>query len=194
MPEDKLRFEQYGLQGHIEKPLDKKELLRVLSCFLKASTHNGTISRELDKYLDAESGRELESELGRELSEELEGESHESIAREVTPSVVINTSCLDTLAADTSEEVLPQLVEIFTQDAKQRLDQLANSHEKDVIERHLHTLGSSAALYGLTACSDRARQLERCLIEGKDASAELPTFVRLCEQSLEALTQAVGAR
>lgn len=166
MPEDKLRFEQHGLQGHIEKPLDKKELLRVLSSYLTVNNQKGFISGGVNQNLDQTS----------------------------VSKVVVDVSCLDALAADTSEEVLPQLVEIFIQDANQRLKQLSNSQEQDVIERHLHTLASSAALYGLSECSQQARKLERRFMDGQGASVDLPTFILLCEQSLKALNEIISLR
>lgn len=164
MPEDKRRFIEHGLLGHIEKPLDKKELLRAVSKYLEVNN----------------SGSPTEGELVKQESR--------------IAAVLIDLPRLDRLAADTSEEVLPQLVEVFTNDALQRLKQIEESSELKVIERHLHTLGSSAALYGLVSLSEEARRLETALIQGEDISRNLAPFVRCGEQSVDLLMATLKER
>jgi len=162
MPDDKKRFKAHGFVGHIEKPLDKKELARAISLYLKAEPTLGGII--IDQGL---------SEKTRK---------------------VIEISALDQLAADTSEEVLPQLVEVFVRDAEQRIKEIGEDNNADILERHLHTLGSSASLYGLKPCAERARFLELQCKQGIDIGSEIESFIMLCQQSLDALIEAVKVR
>lgn len=162
MPDDKKRFKAHGFVGHIEKPLDKKELARVIAL-----------------YLDAESTLD-ESNIDLDLAE--------------GTKEIVEISALDQLAADTSEEVLPQLVDVFIRDAEQRIKEINEDNNVDILERHLHTLGSSASLYGLKPCAERARFLEQQCKQGIDISVEVKPFITLCQQSLDALIEAMKGR
>ncbi|EAR62000.1 ATP-binding protein, partial [Neptuniibacter caesariensis] len=155
--EDKQRFSREGMQGHLEKPLDKTVLLQTVSPYLMPSSELAPVS------YDAEP-----------VEEQVD---------------LLNVDKLDQLARDTSEDVLPELVAVFQTDARTRLEALeATDIDMDETRRHLHTLGSSGALYGLSVLSERARFLERCCLDNKDVSEELADFVELAAASLDNLS------
>ncbi len=161
--EDKRRFSEAGMQGHLEKPLDKTVLLQTVAPYL---------TPELHKTAEADSNPGVsELSLGATSVEDL-----------------LKIEQLDQLARDTSEEVLPELAGVFIQDAQSRLQQLLDkASDAAQIERNLHTLGSSGALYGLQEMSDRARQLEAECRAGHSVKAEIIVFAELVEQSFEVL-------
>lgn len=151
------------MQGHLEKPLDKTVLLQTVAPYLTPALHKKA---------------EIDSSPGvSELSQAA-----------TSAEDLLNIEQLDQLARDTSEEVLPELAGVFIQDAQSRLQQLLDKASDAVlIERNLHTLGSSGALYGLQEMSDRARQLEAECRAGHSVSNEIMGFAELVEQSLEVL-------
>jgi len=166
MPGDKERFLSLGMSDYIEKPLDKVRLLQVVGHYLQASSQP-TVS-------DDQAGDNATSEI-------------------------IDMSKLYHLANDTSPELIPELAQVFIDDSKQRLTELEAAlpqfahADKEEIERNLHTLGSSAALYGLTELSTAARRLERrCMEESyEDVQKGLPVFLELGTRSRAALTDVI---
>lgn len=161
--DDKRRFRSAGMQGHLEKPLDKTVLLQTVAPYLTSSPL-----------------KSAETDLNPGVSE---------LSQVATSAErLLNIEQLDQLARDTSEEVLPELAGVFIQDAQSRLQQLLdNASDAALIERNLHTLGSSGALYGLQVMSDRARQLEGECRAGHSVTAEMIGFAELVGQSLEVL-------
>lgn len=168
MPGDRERFLTAGMCDYLEKPIDKLSLLQVVGKYLKV----GQPERP-DMSVDHK------PEVG-----------------------VLDVKKLDALAKDTSEEILPQLVKVFLEDSGDRLEQLQKASQafdhtdKTELERHLHTLGSSAALYGLMPMSELARTLERSCQEHayEHVSAELERFIAMAKASGDALQQHIDMR
>lgn len=159
MSEDKLRFKAAGFDAHLEKPLDKTQLYQVIAPYLESDA----------------------IEIAAAQTEKV-------VPAVATEYELIDKRKLDQLAKDTSEEDLLPLAQVFIEDAQKRLQQLkSESAEPQLVERNLHTLASSAALYGLMPFSASARALEREYQNAQTASEKLPDFIRLAEQSLSAL-------
>lgn len=167
--EDKQKFVHAGMQGHLEKPIDKTVLIQTITPFLAVS---GIQSCETSHSDDVQSDSKTSKEKASVITEQL-----------------------DALARDTSEELLPELAEVFLKDASERLSALVSgSHDAESTERHLHTLGSSALLYGLRAMSDLARELEGRCKRGESVVDSLDAFICLAKASLENLDKAIKAR
>ncbi|WP_415905327.1 response regulator [Neptuniibacter sp. QD48_55] len=159
MPEDREKINRYDMSGYLEKPLDKKVLVQVISPLL--ATYKVDSSKESIGSVVADDGTEL-----------------------------LEPDYVNQLARDTSEEVLPQLVNVFKEDVDKRLEELSNPDIDDaVLERNLHTIGSSSALYGLMTLSKKARSLEKVCREGGCVRASLLDFLVLAQQSLDCLDQ-----
>jgi len=98
---------------------------------------------------------------------------------------------LERLISDTSEEVFPELLEIFRTDVVERIDALKQAFAAgDLVTaaRQFHTLGSSAALYGLIELRDRSRELERdCESKPTALPEDLAAFIQLAETSVSDL-------
>ncbi|WP_415883769.1 response regulator [Neptuniibacter sp. QD34_54] len=164
MPEDREKINQYQMSGYLEKPLDKKVLVQVISPLL--ATYKVDSSKQSIDSVVTDDGTEL-----------------------------LEPDYVNQLARDTSEEVLPQLVNVFKEDVDKRLEELSNPDIDDaLLERNLHTIGSSSALYGLMALSKKARSLEKVCREGGCARGSLLDFLALAQQSLDCLDQFILER
>jgi len=160
LAEDKARFKDAGMRAHLEKPLEKAVLKQIILPFF--SEQPDFLSHELESFTAA--------------------------SDEEQPTDLIDLHKLDALAADTSEEVLPELVAIFNKDVRSRIIELANSElNPEDTERHLHTIGSSALMYGLIVLSQQARALEAKCQKGLDVSSDLNSFIKVAKNSIDAL-------
>lgn len=118
----------------------------------------------------------------------------ESIEAEPQFERLFDKERLSQLGHDTSFEILPHLVSVFTQDAQERLAELQQAQYANldikVVARHLHTLGSSSALYGLHTFHQEARRLEGLSkTTAEEVMLALPNFVLMAEASLKELTE-----
>jgi PAS domain S-box-containing protein len=177
MPEDEQRFLANGMSDYVEKPLDKNRLLQVIGRYLPSSL--GLI-QGANENLDAP-------------AEKRERKPEDLLSPMLDPEKI------EQLVKDTSEEILPELCQIFISDASERLDELQQENldrnlDLNMVERQLHTLGSSAALYGLIRFCEQARLLEQQCIAGCSVTAELAAFVILGRESLEHLEKHIQAR
>ncbi|WP_136680310.1 response regulator [Neptunomonas sp. XY-337] len=158
--EDRRRYSEVGMAGFLEKPLERTQMLQTISPYLK--------TREVA------------------VVKEVAVDDHPPTAK----TDLFDRSKLDQLARDTSEEALPSLVTVFINDANARIEQLNDpSLAAEVAERHAHTLGSSALLYGLTALSAQARKVEACYREGKRLDQEQDLLCDIAKESLHLLNQ-----
>ncbi|WP_420597987.1 response regulator [Neptuniibacter sp.] len=125
-----------------------------------------------------------------------ENESYDCIVEEpIENALLLDIAKLDQLARDTSDEVLPELVNVFKSDARSRLNSLAKVEiEESEAKRHFHTLGSSGALYGLIELANKARKLESLCVEGKDFKEELQDFLEMATESLQVLDNHMSER
>lgn len=148
------------------------------------------MSDYLEKPIDKQKLREL-------LAPYLQGGSVPYRSHHITSEQLFDENRLMQLGEDTSLELLPKLVSVFMQDAQTRIAELstasANRSDMTVVTRHLHTLGSSSALYGLEYFHQEARRLERL---SKDAPEEvlqaLPRFIEMANASLVLLAGYMG--
>jgi PAS domain S-box-containing protein len=176
MPEDEQRFLAHGMTDYIEKPLDKQRLLGVISRYLR-------LSPKPEQGVDTVDAQSI----------------HESENPEHLLSPKLDPKKIEQLVKDTSEEVFPELCQIFINDASERLDELQQESldlnlDLNMVERQLHTLGSSAALYGLMQFCEQARVLEQQCMAGCSVIRELPAFITLGRESLVSLEKCMQTR
>lgn len=89
-------------------------------------------------------------------------------------SDLLDESYLIKLGEDTDPEMVPDLIEIYLTDARERLERVRQAiadKDFDVLELETHTLGSSAATYGLMPLHKLARRTEAACLEGANEDA-----------------------
>ncbi|MCO4759850.1 MAG: response regulator, partial [Oceanospirillaceae bacterium] len=163
MPGDQECFLKQGMSDYVEKPIDKQRLLKVVGRYLQT-----------DEVIEPEQSDPNSDSL-------------------------MEPERLKRLAEDTSYEMVPELAQVFLDDSGERLQSLSEmtrpflTENHAEIERHMHTLGSSAALYGLTVFHDQSRCLEHACQVGDYALVEkgLTEFIELGQQSRHTLAEVI---
>lgn len=95
----------------------------------------------------------------------------------------LDESYLIKLGEDTDPEMVPELIEIFLKDASERIQRVQQAildKDMSVIELETHTLGSSAASYGLMPFHKLARRTEAMCLEGEEVGT-----LELCNELIE---------
>lgn len=164
MPGDRECFLTQGMSDYVEKPIDKQRLLKVVGQYLQRDA------------VDAEPE-----------------------CTDVRSTDLVDRQRLERLAEDTSYEMVPELAHVFLDDSAERLQALMDltqpfaQTDHAEIERQFHTLGSSAALYGLTELHALSRRLEQACQSGEYPVVEqrLSEFIALGQQSREALLSVI---
>jgi CheY-like chemotaxis protein len=107
---------------------------------------------------------------------------------------LINHKALEQLVADVSEEMFPELADLFIESTEQRLDFLEQADKQQhkcvisaEIRLQLHTLASSLALYGLAHSAQNARYLEHAT--DSEVQHQLGAFCEKARQSLVVFKQ-----
>lgn len=157
------------MSAYLDKPIEKHRLLACVA-----------------SYITPEEVEEAVPEIDQETMPEEEASKQFNLIEE---------SVLQQLINDTSLEVLPELIAIFEQDVKERVTSMEEfsgligtpSADQEV-ERHLHTLSSSCAIYGLQKMHTDGRALEAlCRQDMFAVKAQLVDFIRLSYDSVSAL-------
>ena len=81
----------------------------------------------------------------------------------------LSLPALEQLARDTDPEIVPELIAVFLDDARQRISRISDAIESadyQVMAAEAHALGSSAATFGLPGIHTIARRCEHSLREG----------------------------
>ncbi|KXF83569.1 hybrid sensor histidine kinase/response regulator [Enterovibrio coralii] len=105
---------------------------------------------------------------------------------------LVDEATLNQLVKDTSSEVVPELVVFYIEDARMRVEKIANAADaKDYygLEFEAHTLGSSAAAHGNKGLCELCRKIEQqCLEQQFDAALATAKALKiLAEASFRAL-------
>jgi len=103
-------------------------------------------------------------------------EMNKTTANKIT-SEVLDTTIFAQLARDTSEEILPVMLEAFCRETSGRLETLGRLDSGDAmdtaqLQREAHTLKSSAATFGATELHRIARDVEAACRDGRLADAQ----------------------
>ncbi|WP_438462820.1 response regulator [Marinomonas sp. PE14-40] len=166
LKDDADSFLAKGMDAYLDKPIEKHKLLACVADYIRPEvvTH-------------AESNNEA------------------TVTQSDTPDQpLIEDQGLQQLINDTSMEVLPELIAIFEQDVMERTRSLTEFVEQEddeadqEIERHLHTLSSSCAIYGLQPMHLKGRELEAlCQQNMAKVRTQVDVFVSLSLDSVKAL-------
>jgi len=102
---------------------------------------------------------------------------------------LIDINAIEQLITDVTDEVFPELAQLFVDSSAQRVLRIESAVQADKgvaaqseIKHELHTLASSMALYGLARCSKYARYLEHA--PAGELYQHLSMFTQLARKSL----------
>jgi len=114
---------------------------------------------------------------------------------------VLDTSIFAQLARDTSEEILPVMLEAFCRETRGRIETLGqldtdDAMDTDRLQREAHTLKSSAATFGATELHQIARDVEAACRDGRLAEARgmLAALIASGEHAIDAVEEYLADR
>lgn len=165
---DRQRCMDAGMDDYIPKPLQVKDLMRVL---LK------TASRADEKR---EAGSVAEPEIVEPKEDSLEGDA-----------AVINTGVLTRLRENMGEDVAPELISLYLEESKKQMDGIRRGFQEgkpDLVLISSHSLKSSSALLGAMAFSGLCLKVETLV-----RSPDLPAAEKLLPE-IEQAYQAVCSK
>jgi len=112
---------------------------------------------------------------------------------------LIDFNAVEQLVADVTDEMFPELGQLFLESSAQRILRIENAVQADKVQashseikHELHTLASSMALYGLARCSKYARYLEHATAD--ELNQHLSIFSQLARESLTEFGQLMVSR
>ena len=147
LPGDSEVFLQAGMDAYLTKPIDRDRTLGVI-----AGLTGGTATPK--KQWDAAPAKQL-----------LDGHNRFEL---------LDESVLQQLARDTGPEILPELIKLYSQDARARVERIAEaaaSRDFKTLQYEAHTLGSSAGAHGNLRLQAIARNIEACCRENNETKA-----------------------
>ena len=153
MKGDREAFLEAGMDEYIQKPINREVLLQVAARY--------------GQLVDAPKSSDQNSEVRSVMTKHVSQQSY-------PPKSRIDQATLEQLGLDTSPDLVPELIALFIEDAKGRIDRIAAALEADdlaVVDHEVHALGSSSGTYGLPEMHQLARRCEEALREGEEGLA-----------------------
>ena len=153
-----------GMDDYLQKPVDREQLLRVV-----ANRASGAVERQQGGTAVWDEPTVVTSVSARD--------AHVSASVER-----VDAATLKQLGQDTEPTLVPELVELFINDARERISRITQALEVDdmaVVDHEVHALGSSSATYGLPGVHRIARHCEEAMRNGEH---------ELCRELASALT------
>ncbi len=172
LPGDRERFLNAGMNDYITKPIDKDAMLHVIALLTGDSgklTHDIVENHYDTDYPDIEDIDELLSE-----------------------------PVLQQLARDAGADILPELLEVYTDDTRARVSSIEEAvtiKDYRTLKFEAHTLGSSAGAHGNIRLHKIAREIEQLCQEKKheQATERAKLLIEIAEKSLQLLTERIAA-
>ncbi|WP_162937933.1 ATP-binding protein [Kiloniella sp. EL199] len=170
-----------GMDEYIRKPIRKERVIEVLDTFIEVME-------------TAEKGENVvETALqSSDETEHLEDNNKSLISSDMDKP--IDTSVLRRLANETDLSMMPELIDLFLEDAARRvlaISQATKQRDLETLELECHTLGSSAAAYGAMEMQSIAMEVEMlCQRVLNDAALETAARMpKVAEEVFAALRQ-----
>lgn len=143
-----------------------------------------------DILLKPMTGQDLQSMLENVLASSSTGIECSSVS--ASGGQLLNLTVLQQLAQDTSIEILPELIGAFIEDTRLRSEQISKSEQEGnytAILHEIHTLGSSAGMFGAEKLYHMCIELERSAKLDQDhlTSSSLSSFQKCLQDSLNAI-------
>ncbi len=133
MKGDKERCLDVGMDDYLSKPFDTKVLLRKIQRLTENNIHDAVMP---------------------EIAESLP--SYKSLP-------ILDKNVLKQMAQDTSEELVPEMVNVFIKELNTRLQKInkaINDYDHDVIGQEVHALKSSSGTYGAKQLQELANAID----------------------------------
>ena len=136
-----------GMDDYIRKPVRKERVMEVLEELLIEEGGNHSAIKNKDEALD-------KTTLLENVKNSIKSSDMDK---------PIDTDVLRRLANETDFSMMPELIDLFLEDAARRVMVIAKAtkhHDLDTLEMECHTLGSSAAAYGASEMHSIAQEVE----------------------------------
>ena len=111
-----------------------------------------------------------------------------------SPDQILDTSVFEQLARDTSEEIVPKMLDAFCRETRERITRLKQPGESEIIgleelQHETHTLKSSAATFGAARLHRLARDVEAACRDARESDARnmLGELIDSGEQAISAI-------
>ena len=106
----------------------------------------------------------------------------------------VDEAVLQQLVQDTSPEIVPELIELYIEDSKIRINlinEAISKHDFATLEFEAHTIGSSAIAHGNAKLHAFARKLEHLCQQNhyQQASKQAVTLIKIAEESFDLLAE-----
>lgn len=157
-----------GIDDYLSKPVRKAQLIKCISKWISLAAIN----------VDDVEPQNIPEQVPIKIS---------------IDSLVLDTAVLNKLGEDTAPEILPELIETFVLNAKQRIEAIslaASENDVRTIEHEAHALKSSSATFGAIRFSKLAFDLELAGINGE--IEKISSMASAIEQEGKAVIEAMG--
>ena len=163
---DREQFLTAGMNDYLTKPVNRAEVLRCIASWTTDET--------------------IEQPAAPSTANEEANSNNDA--------PLVNETVLQQLVKDTSADVVPELLKLYIDDARQRLNKIktaAQGKDLNTLEFETHTLGSSAGAHGNTKVYNLARHIEQLCQARDEAQAlkEAAELLNIAENSFEKLAQ-----
>jgi two-component system, sensor histidine kinase len=151
---DKERFIAAGLNHYLSKPVRLSQLMHILDRYLPNQDKTNTVPAVQHSH---------ESDVTN-TGAITQPEPFPNIPQAKIDSNLVDEAIIQQLISDTSADVLPMLIDHYTQECQQRLNnihQAMTNIDVQQLEFEAHTLGSSSLALGNRALSSLARKVEQ---------------------------------
>jgi PAS domain S-box-containing protein len=185
---DRDRFLSAGMNDYLSKPINKGALLACIKRWVKETSADPSDAIPTEPPFSATTAPPAASEAAALHTPQPPS------PRDSENEDVVDEAVLRQLVRDTSADLVPELLQGYIEDAKERLQQIEQALEEEDTQRleaEAHTLGSSAGAHGNKALHRLARQIETLCRTDKcrEAMEKTPELVTLARHSLERLAQ-----
>ena len=162
---DKERFLEAGMNDYLSKPIDRAATLSCIAHWTEKSINQMTNISEI------KAAPKIDNEPPH-----------------------VDEAVLQQLVQDTSPEIVPELIELYIEDSKIRMNlinEAISKHDFATLEFEAHTIGSSAIAHGNAKLHAFARKLEHLCQQNhyQQASKQAVTLIKIAEESFDLLAE-----
>jgi len=147
---DKKRFLEAGMNDYLSKPIDRVAILSSIAKWTKREESQPSKQQDSENF----------------LNEEVKVIKDEGL--------YVDEEALIQLVEDTDDKIVPELIKLYIEDSKQRMDKVnvaIKEQDFEKLEFETHTIGSSAVAHGNTKLYNLARKIEMLCREGEQQQA-----------------------